>query len=180
MKDWWNNLKKPVKIIIIAVVAFFAIGIIGAAAGVNPDENTNDATKTETATQEQKQEAQTNADGSIEVTKNGVAKGDFATKCQEDYITLKNLIPKTRKISLINTLDYNEKLWGIGTYNSDGDELYMIQWNGKDKDLDQKVTFTCYASAKDKDNIKIYQVWMGEQILDGILEEYNEKGEKIE
>ena len=53
MKDWWNNLKKPVKIIIIAVVAFFAIGIIGAAAGVNPDENTNDATKTETATQEQ-------------------------------------------------------------------------------------------------------------------------------
>ena len=65
----------------------------------------------------------------------------------------------------------NEKLWGIGTYNSDGDELYMIQWNGKDKDLDQKVTFACYASAKDKDNIKIYQVWMGEQILDGILEE---------
>lgn len=173
MKEWWSKKTKARKIIII-IAGVLIVGAICSAAGVKPKEIEPVKTTTESPKREQK-----NTDGSLNYSDSGVDKEDFATYCQENYITLKKLIPSDRDIALVKILDYNEKLWELGDYTKDGDPLYMIQWNGEDRKTDEKVPFTCFVSAKDKDHIVVHEITMELETIYGKLEYYDKNGELV-
>lgn len=176
MKDWWNSLETKTKVIVGVIGVFVVVGAIGAALGVKPAENTTTSTMTTTTPAP---ESNTEADGSLKIAANGVSREDYATKCQ-DEITVKNVLSKD--ITLISILSYNERMNDVGYRDKGGNQILMVQWNGKNKKTDELVTFTCYIGGADKDSLTVEYATINTSYLLGIekFEAYNKDGDRID
>ena len=176
MKSWKALTKKQKIIGIVGIVVI--VGTIGAITGVGKSDSNRTESHTNLQTTQEKKEKQKNDDGSYNYTDTNIDREDMATYCQENYFTLKKLTPSNTL--LVSITNYNEKMWDLGSYDSDHNKIWLVQWNGKNKQTDKLVSFSCYMTAKDKDNIKVYQVWIDSAVADGILEQYYADGTKIE
>lgn len=173
MKKWWSKLNKTTKVLIIIFIAFVLIGCAGGASKPEEEVKKEDAISEEEVKKEKVAE-----DGSLNYNDNEVSREDLASYCQENYLILKNLV--SDNISLIDIWNYNEKMWDVGYYTKDGDQILMVQWNGKNKKTDDRIPFSCYVSAKSKDDIIVHQVVMNGTVLDGSLVVYDKDGKLID
>lgn len=136
-------MKKALKFIIAAVV-ILVIGII--ILGSSKKEDTNKTEKSD------------------EVKTANVVDEDFAEEyCQDAKFygsTLNNY-------SLIDVWDYNKQFIESGSYDKDGNTIYMLRWNGKNKITDRRATFVCYISGSDQDHVTMHYLGIDDVALQG-------------
>lgn len=149
-------MSKTTKYVLIGVGVFFFIGILWAALTDNnkPPEipEQNGAEKV----------AETNKN-----EKGGYMMSDidFSSACEELATSL-----VSDNISVVSAVNYNHNFLAHYGYDNDNNSIALVTWNGKDKNSGLAVSFGCYGSATNKDNIKILSLTMDNVSLYGSLE----------
>lgn len=107
-------------------------------------------------------------DGAKEATS---SKANYDDVCQTE-INNKHIID-TNKIALVYITNYNVKTNETG--RKDGDApIYQTTWNGKNRDTDATVFFTCDVSVQSDGNTKVHYVSAVQDNMQ--IAEYGEKG----
>lgn len=151
-------MKKILKIIFV-IVAFLMVGILVLGSGSNKESDKN----SENAKQEQK----------------ATIDEDFA----EHYCQDAKLYGDVLKVySLINVWDYNKVFIATGGYDKDGNKVYQLTWNGKNKLTDDKASFSCHLSGKDQDHVTLHYLSVDGNAIHGQLDyqNYNKDGQPME
>lgn len=86
---------------------------------------------------------------------------------------------------IISVLDYGFTMMTDGTYDSDGNEIFSVYWNGKSKD-GEKIRFACYISGSNDGNLTVHyiggnltDIWKTYEDLD-YNSSYDKDGNRIE
>lgn len=83
--------------------------------------------------------------------------------------------------SLIDVFEYNQfKYFGSsGGYDKDGNEIYLLRWNGKNKNTDDRATFVCYISGVDTEHVTLHYLGVDNIDIQGThdFQEYTKDGQ---
>lgn len=92
---------------------------------------------------------------------------------------LLNKYVDSSKISTIYASNYGKKYTDSFSYDKEGNPIWFIQWNGKNKSSGEATRFSCWISGDSDDNITLH--WLS---LDGVdlygqagFEQYKENGD---
>lgn len=92
---------------------------------------------------------------------------------------LLNKYVDSSKISTIYASSYGKKYTDSFSYDKDGNPIWFMQWNGKNKSSGEAARFSCWISGNSDDNITLH--WLS---LDGVdlygqagFEQYKENGD---
>lgn len=135
---------KKILTIIFLVVAFLMVGILVLGSGSDKKSSTN----SENAKQEQK----------------ATIDEDFAEHYCQDAKFYGSVLDN---YSLISVWDYNKYFGESGSYDKDGNAIYMLRWNGKNNITDEKATFICYISGSDQDHAIIHYLGVDNTTIQG-------------
>lgn len=94
-----------------------------------------------------------------------VTQSDVENVCQGSFV-LENYIDN--KTAIVSALDYNATFIEAGK-TKDGAQVYLLTWNGKNKETKEPVRFACYASGT-KDNLSIIYLNADGIVLYGTLD----------
>ena len=139
-KKWWFW----------TIVAFVGIGIVGAALGAG---NRSD---TFNQPQDSQEASSLKEDSSSE---EGLSEDDVELYCQDANLASKFVDLNT--IDIFRVMDQNDQTGKFGWVDADGNDVWYVRWNGKDKNTGESVRFDCWVSGKDADNINLHRYEIG-------------------
>lgn len=93
-----------------------------------------------------------------------VAQGGMTSDGATNYCQDAGLLNKyiSKDVDIISILNLNERVDKFGGwYDSDGNEIWYVRWNGKNDKTKELVTFDCWVSGKDDSSIKLHYLEIG-------------------
>lgn len=143
IKKWW-----------FWVGAFLIIGGIGAA--VSPKQVAEEPAK----------ESGTNVTANTTSNEYSISESAAELFCQDAGLIGKYLNLNTTNI--ISILNLNEMFGDFsGWFDTDGNPILYVRWNGKNKLTDEEIRFDCWISGTDE-NIRLHRLSAGSEILEDI------------
>lgn len=149
-------MNEKTKKILIGVGAFLVLGAICAAVFGEQKAPAEPAKKEP----EKAQEANKNEKGGYMLSDI-----DASTACEEQATKL-----VSSEIAVISAANYNHNFLQTYGYDANNDSISLVTWNGKNKTTGAVVSFGCYLSATDKDNVKILSLTLDNESLFGSLD----------
>ena len=151
-KKWWFWA-----IVVVALILIFALigGWKPEQQPASNEQNTSESNTTESTISESSESTTNEIGGHI------LTQDEAEEKCQDAGI-IGNYLDLS-KISIVSILNYNPQFVAEASgYDQDKNSIALFRWNGKDKDTDEQITFICWVSGTDSDNITIHNLAMSE------------------
>lgn len=94
-----------------------------------------------------------------------VTESDMENLCQDAAVIGKYMT--LNEIAIVSALNYDDVFMNLDKTKDDS-PVYLLKWNGKNKNTDELIAFSCYASGS-KDNLKMLYLSANNVVLFGSL-----------
>lgn len=134
-KKWWFW----------GIIAFVALGIIGAGLGMgnNQDDTGTSAPGANEASQGSKSSEAKFGDSEAELY------------CQDAALVGKFL--DLNNIDIFRIVDQNTQTGKFGWVDANGNDIYYIRWNGKNKATEESIRFDCWVSGTSEEDVTLHR-----------------------
>lgn len=164
---WFKGLDTGWKILVIILI----IGVVGSVPYVLSGQYEKD----EEARKQQLTEQQKEAEKPQEIDES------FAEQYCQDAKFYGDILDH---YSLIDVFEYSkfEYFGSSGGFDKDGNEIFMLRWNGKNKDTNSRATFVCYISGVDAKHVTLHYLGVDNIDIQGVhnFQEYTKDGQILE
>lgn len=125
---------------------------------------------------EPKQEEKPKEEPKKEVKREAISEKDAELYCQD--ARLLNKYVHLDKTTIIDIWNYNKRYEGDWGFDSEGNPIVSLSWNGKDKTDGSALRFICWVAGT-KDNIRLMQMDIGGVTVHAIPF-YDANGKQVE